>query len=61
MIEVMKGISNLIGQFFNRAFEFKVDINGNQVSVLTLVIAFSAIVIIIYFIMRGLGFIKGDD
>lgn len=61
MIEVLKSISDLIILFITKAFEFKVDINGQSVSVLTLAIAFTAVVIIIYLIMRGLGFLKGDD
>lgn len=62
MIEVLKNIIDLMILFITKAFEFKIDINNQEVSVFTLAIAFTAIVIIIYLVMRGLGFIsKGDD
>ena len=61
MIEVLKNIIDLIILFIDKAFEFKIYVNGQYVSVLTLAISFVAIIVIIYLIMRGLGFLKGDD
>lgn len=61
MIEILKSIIDLIILFINKLFEFKIDINGQNVSVLILAISFIAIVTIIYLVMWGLGFTKGAD
>lgn len=62
MIDVINNIFKLVIQFINELFRFKVDINNQKVSILTLAISFVAILVILYLVFRGLGFIsKGSD
>lgn len=62
MIDVINNILKLVIQFINELFRFKVDINNQKVSILTLAISFVAILVILYLVFRGLGILsKGDD
>lgn len=63
MVEVLKSLIDLIIQFINELSKFEIELTpGNYVSVLVLVIGFTAVVLILYFVFSGLGFIgKGDD
>lgn len=60
MIEVLKNIIDLVINFIQYCFNFKIDISGNQVPILTLAISFTAVILILSFILKYV-FGKGDD
>ena len=62
MIDVVKNIINLIMIFINNIYNWEIDFYDNvTIKLGTLVISFIFFILLIYYILYTLGFLKGDD
>lgn len=63
MIEIVKNIIDLCNIYINKIFNINIDLApGFNVSLGMLIISFLAMILTIYFVLRGFGVIsKGDD
>lgn len=62
MIEVIYQIIDLIIQFINSIFNFKIDfIDGESVPIGIIIVAFVFFVLVIYLILKAIGISGKDD
>lgn len=62
MIECVQEILKIIANFIDWLFKLKIDITDNlTMSIGTLFLSFIVFVLIIYFVFKAIGIVKGDD
>ena len=62
MIECVQEILTIIANFIDWLFKLKIDITDNlTMSIGTLFLSFIVFVLIIYFVFKAIGIVKGDD
>lgn len=62
MIECVQEILKIIANFIDWLFKLKIDITDNlTMSIGTLFLSFIVFVLIIYFVLKAIGIVKGDD
>ena len=62
MIECAKGIINLTVSFINSVFSFQIEFTeGNNIAVGLIVLYFVVFILILYFILRTVGVVGGDN
>lgn len=62
MIECVREIIKIVTNFINWLFQLKIDITDDlTMSVGTLFLSFIVFVLIIYFVLKAIGIVKGDD
>lgn len=61
MIECVQEILKIIANFIDWLFKLKIDITDNlTMSIGTLFLSFIVFVLIIYFVLKSIGIVKGD-
>lgn len=62
MIECVREIIKIMTNFINWLFQLNIEITENlTISIGTLFLSFIVFVLIIYFVLKAIGIVKGDD